>query len=193
MSSEQGNRMSNKNTIYYTMTDEAPALATWSLLPIFRKFTSAAGINMELTDISLSARVLASFSDFLTEEQRVDDGLAFLGQLTQDADANIIKLPNISASLPQLNACIAELQAHGFAVPNFPEMPKNDEEEALKVRFGKLMGSAVNPVLREGNSDRRAPPAVKAYVKKFPHSMGQWSMTSQSHADYMREGDFFSS
>ncbi|NRA60631.1 MAG: NADP-dependent isocitrate dehydrogenase [Psychrobium sp.] len=185
--------MSNKNTIYYTMTDEAPALATWSLLPIFRNFTSAAGINMELTDISLSARVLASFPDFITEEQRVDDGLTFLGKLTQDADANIIKLPNISASLPQLNACIAELQEHGFAVPNFPEMPQNADEEALKVRYSKLMGSAVNPVLREGNSDRRAPPAVKAYVKKFPHSMGKWSMASQSHADYMREGDFFSS
>jgi len=185
--------MSNENTIYYTMTDEAPALATCSLLPIFRTFTSAAGIDMKLSDISLSARVLNCFNDRLTQEQRVEDGLAFLGTLTQDANANIIKLPNISASLPQLKACIAELQGQGYNLPDFPEVPSNDEEAAVKAIYSKVLGSAVNPVLREGNSDRRAPPAVKAYVKKFPHSMGKWEMSSRSHADYMREGDFFSS
>ena len=185
--------MSNKNTIYYTMTDEAPALATCSLLPIFRTFTAAAGIDMQLSDISLSARVLAGFNDRLKPEQRVEDGLAFLGQLTQDENANIIKLPNISASIPQLKACISELQSQGYDLPEFPEVPANAEEEAVKATYAKVLGSAVNPVLREGNSDRRAPPAVKAFVKKFPHSMGQWEMTSQSHADYMRGGDFFSS
>ncbi|MGB0835878.1 MAG: NADP-dependent isocitrate dehydrogenase [Psychrobium sp.] len=185
--------MSNKNTIYYTMTDEAPALATCSLLPIFRTFTSAAGIDMKLSDISLSARVFAGFNDRLKPEQRVEDGLAFLGQLTQDPDANIIKLPNISASIPQLKACIAELQSQGYDLPDFPEVPENAEEEAVKATYAKVLGSAVNPVLREGNSDRRAPPAVKAYVKKFPHSMGEWKKSSQSHADYMRGGDFFSS
>ena len=185
--------MSNKNTIYYTMTDEAPALATCSLLPVFRTFTSAAGIDMKLSDISLSARVLAGFNDRLTEEQRVEDGLAFLGSLTQDENANIVKLPNISASLPQLKACIAELQEQGYNLPDFPEVPQNAEEEAVKATYAKVLGSAVNPVLREGNSDRRAPPAVKAFVKKFPHSMGEWKMSSRSHADYMRGGDFFSS
>jgi isocitrate dehydrogenase len=185
--------MSNKNTIYYTMTDEAPALATCSLLPIFRTFTAAAGIEMQLSDISLSARVIACFNERLKPEQRVEDGLAFLGQLTQDKNANIIKLPNISASLPQLKACISELQSQGYDLPEFPEVPTNAEEEAVKATYSKVLGSAVNPVLREGNSDRRAPPAVKAFVKKFPHSMGKWEMTSRSHADYMREGDFFSS
>ena len=185
--------MSNKNTIYYTMTDEAPALATCSLLPVFRTFTSAAGIDMKLSDISFSARVLAGFNDRLKEEQRVEDGLAILGSLTQDENANIIKLPNISASLPQLKACIAELQEQGFNLPDYPEVPQNAEEEAVKAIYAKVLGSAVNPVLREGNSDRRAPQAVKAYVKKFPHSMGKWEKSSRSHADYMREGDFFSS
>jgi len=185
--------MSNKNTIYYTMTDEAPALATCSLLPVFRTFTSAAGIDMKLSDISLSARVLNCFNDRLEDAQKVEDGLAFLGSLTQDENANIIKLPNISASLPQLKACIAELQGQGYNLPDFPEVPSNDEEASVNAIYSKVLGSAVNPVLREGNSDRRAPPAVKAYVKKFPHSMGEWQMTSRSHADYMREGDFFSS
>ena len=185
--------MSNKNTIYYTMTDEAPALATCSLLPVFRTFTSAAGIEMKLSDISFSARVLAVFNDRLKEEQRVEDGLAILGSLTQDENANIIKLPNISASLPQLKACIAELQEQGFNLPDYPEVPQNTEEETVKATYAKVLGSAVNPVLREGNSDRRAPQAVKAYVKKFPHSMGKWEKSSRSHADYMREGDFFSS
>ena len=185
--------MSNKNTIYYTMTDEAPALATCSLLPVFRTFTSAAGIDMKLSDISLSARVLAGFNDRLKEEQRVKDGLDFLGSLTQDENANIIKLPNISASLSQLKACIAELQEQGYNLPEYPEVPQNAEEEAVKATYAKVLGSAVNPVLREGNSDRRAPRGVKAYVKKFPHSMGKWEKSSRSHADYMRRGDFFSS
>jgi len=185
--------MSNKNTIYYTMTDEAPALATCSLLPVFRTFTAAAGIDMKLSDISLSARILSGFNDRLKEEQRVEDGLAFLGSLTQDENANIVKLPNISASLAQIKACVAELQEQGYDLPDYPEVPANDEEEAVKATYAKVLGSAVNPVLREGNSDRRAPPAVKAYVKKFPHSMGEWQMSSRSHADYMREGDFFSS
>lgn len=185
--------MSNKNTIYYTMTDEAPALATCSLLPVFRTFTSAAGIDMKLSDISLSARVLACFNDRLKEEQRVEDGLAFLGALTQDEDANIIKLPNISASLSQLKACIAELQTQGYNLPDYPEVPQNEEEEAIKATYAKVLGSGVNPVLREGNSIRMAPPAVKAYVKKFPHSMGKWEKSSRTHADYMRGGDFFSS
>ena len=185
--------MSNQNTIYYTMTDEAPALATCSLLPILRAFTSAAGIDMKLSDISLSARVLAGFNDRLKEEQRVKNGLDFLGSLTQDENANIIKLPNISASLSQLKACIAELQEQGYNLPEYPEVPENAEEESIKATYAKVLGSAVNPVLREGNSDRRAPLAVKAYVKKYPHSMGKWEKSSRSHADYMRGGDFFSS
>ena len=185
--------MSNKNTIYYTMTDEAPALATCSLLPVLRTFTSAAGIEMKLSDISLSTRVLAGFNDRLKEEQRVEDGLAFLRSLTQDENANIIKLPNISASLSQLKACIAEHQEQGYNLPEYPEVPQNAEEEAVKATYAKVLGSAVNPVLREGNSIRRAPAAVKAYVKRFPHSMGKWEMSSRSHADHMRGGDFFSS
>ncbi|MGB1237171.1 MAG: NADP-dependent isocitrate dehydrogenase [Pseudomonadales bacterium] len=183
----------NNSTIYYTLTDEAPALATYSLLPMVRTFTSAAGIDVTLTDISLAGRVLAAFPEKLTAEQKVEDGLAFLGQLTQDPAANIIKLPNISASIPQLKACIAELQSQGYDIPNFPEAPQSDEDKAVAASYGKVLGSAVNPVLREGNSDRRAPAAVKAFVRKFPHSMGEWKKTSQSHADYMRQGDFFSS
>ena len=182
----------NNQTIYYTLTDEAPSLATCSLLPIVRVFTTAAGIDVEITDISLGGRVLAAFPDYLSEEQRVNDGLAFLGKLTQDPNANIIKLPNISASVPQLNACIAELKAHGYGLPDYPESPKTDAEQAILDRYSKLLGSAVNPVLREGNSDRRAPPAVKQFVRKFPHSMGKWSMASRTHADYMRGGDFYS-
>lgn len=182
-----------EQTIYYTLTDEAPALATASLLPIVRTFTSAAGINVKITDISLAGRVLSAFPENLSEEQLVQDGLAFLGQLTQDPKANIVKLPNISASIPQLKACIAELQSQGYNVPEFPEAPKNADEEEIRARYSKILGSAVNPVLREGNSDRRAPGAVKAYARKFPHSMGKWSKASQTHADYMRDGDFFSS
>jgi isocitrate dehydrogenase len=183
----------SKDTIYYTLTDEAPALATASLLPIYRAFAKEAGITLELTDISLAGRILSTFADRLPEDQRPQDGLAFLGELTADPTANFIKLPNISASLPQLNAAIKELQAQGFDVPSYPEAPKTDEEKEIQARYSKILGSAVNPVLRQGNSDRRAPAAVKAYARKHPHSMGEWKKTSQTHADYMRNGDFFSS
>lgn len=180
-------------TIYWTLTDEAPSLATCSFLPIVRTFTSSAGIDVKISDISLAGRVLSAFPEKLSEEQRVEDGLKFLGELTQSPDANIIKLPNISASIPQLKACIAELQAQGYDVPDYPEDPQTDADSDVQVRYSKILGSAVNPVLREGNSDRRAPGAVKAFAKKFPHSMGKWSKASQTHADYMRGGDFFSS
>ncbi|PIE23806.1 MAG: isocitrate dehydrogenase (NADP(+)) [Neptuniibacter caesariensis] len=180
-------------TIYWTLTDEAPSLATCSFLPIVRAFTSKADINVKISDISLAGRVLSAFPESLSEEQRVEDGLKFLGELTQDPDANIIKLPNISASIPQLKACITELQSQGYNVPNYPEDPQSDADAEIQARYSKILGSAVNPVLREGNSDRRAPSAVKAYAKKFPHSMGKWSKASQTHADYMRDGDFFSS
>ncbi|WP_417224365.1 NADP-dependent isocitrate dehydrogenase [Amphritea sp.] len=180
-------------TIYWTLTDEAPSLATCSLLPIVRTFAKAAGIDVKISDISLASRVLSAFPEKLTEEQKAEDGLKFLGALTQDPHANIIKLPNISASIPQLKACIAELQAQGCDIPNYPEAPETDEDKAIQARYSKILGSAVNPVLREGNSDRRAPSAVKAYVRKFPHSMGKWSKASRTHADYMRDGDFFSS
>ena len=182
----------NSKTIYYTLTDEAPSLATCSLLPIVRTFTVAAGIDVKITDISLAGRILSGFPDFLSEEQRVGDGLAFLGELTQDPNANIIKLPNISASEPQLKACIAELQEQGYALPDFPETPQTDADRDVLARYSKTLGSAVNPVLREGNSDRRAPEAVKRFVRQFPHSMGKWSMASRTHADYMRSGDFYS-
>lgn len=182
-----------RQTIYYTLTDEAPALATASLLPIVRTFTAAADIDVKITDISLAGRILSAFPEHLAEDQKVEDGLSFLGDLTQDPDANIIKLPNISASIPQLKACIAELKTQGYDIPNYPEMAHSDEEKTIQTRYGKLLGSAVNPVLREGNSDRRAPGAVKAFARKFPHSMGKWSKASRTHADYMREGDFFSS
>ena len=183
----------NNQTIYYTLTDEAPSLATCSLLPIVRTFTSAAGIDVKISDISLAGRVLSAFPENLSADQNVEDGLSFLGELTQDPNANIIKLPNISASIPQLKACIAELQAQGYDIPDYPEAPKTDSDTEIQTRYGKILGSAVNPVLREGNSDRRAPGAVKAFVRKFPHSMGKWSKASRTHADYMRGGDFFSS
>ncbi|MCZ2723209.1 NADP-dependent isocitrate dehydrogenase [Marinomonas sp. 15G1-11] len=185
--------MSDNQTIYYTLTDEAPALATASLLPIVRTFTKEAGVAVELTDISLAARILAAFPESLTPEQRVVDGLQFLGELTLDPSANIVKLPNISASIPQLTAAIKELQSQGYAIPSYPEAPVTDEEKAVQAGYSKILGSAVNPVLRQGNSDRRAPAAVKAFARKNPHSMGKWSKASQSHADYMRDGDFFSS
>ncbi|MDP6190242.1 MAG: NADP-dependent isocitrate dehydrogenase, partial [Gammaproteobacteria bacterium] len=182
----------HNNTIYYTLTDEAPSMATCSLLPIVRAFTNAAGIKVKITDISLAGRILANFGDYLTEEQKVQDGLAFLGQLTQDPNANIVKLPNISASAPQLDNCIKELQLQGYAIPDYPQSPTSAEEQAINARYSKILGSAVNPVLREGNSDRRAPGAVKAFARKFPHKMGTWSMASRTHADYMRDGDFYS-
>ncbi|ART82789.1 isocitrate dehydrogenase (NADP(+)) [Oceanisphaera profunda] len=182
-----------KSTIVYTLTDEAPALATYSLLPIVRTFANSAGIDVTLSDISLASRILAAFPESLSEEQRVTDGLSELGELTLDPSANIIKLPNISASVPQLRACIRELQSQGFAIPNLPEEAKTAAEKSALERYSRIIGSAVNPVLRQGNSDRRAPAAVKAFVRKYPHSMGKWSKASRSHADYMHGGDFFSS
>ncbi|CAA0306361.1 isocitrate dehydrogenase [Alteromonas infernus] len=181
-----------KSKIIYTKTDEAPMLATYSLLPIIQKFAAAADIDVELSDISLAARVLANFPEYLSEEQRVPDALAELGEMTQDPNVNIIKLPNISASIPQLRATIKELNDKGFNVPAFPDSPKNAEEEKIRERYGKVLGSAVNPVLREGNSDRRAPTAVKNYARKHPHSMGEWSQASRSHVAHMRGGDFYS-
>ncbi len=181
----------HKQKIIYTHTDEAPLLATASLLPIVRKFAAAADIDVEVSDISVAARVLAQFPEKLTDEQRVPDNLAELGRLTQDPNANIIKLPNISASVQQLKACIKELQDKGYAVPDFPDDPKTDEEIELRRRFGRVLGSAVNPVLREGNSDRRAPKAVKNFAKKNPHSMGEWKQWSHTHVSHMHEGDFY--
>ena len=177
--------------IYYTYTDEAPALATHSFLPIIKRFTGEVGVDVELCDISLAARVLAAFPDSLDEEQRVPDNLAMLGGLTQDPGANIIKLPNISASVPQLQECIAELRDQGFDVPEFPADPRSDSEREIQRRYARVLGSAVNPVLREGNSDRRAPQAVKRYARKFPHSMGKWSQSSSTHVAHMRGGDFY--
>ncbi|MUG33110.1 MULTISPECIES: NADP-dependent isocitrate dehydrogenase [Psychrobacter] len=177
--------------IIYTKTDEAPALATLSLLPIVEAFTKTAGISVETSDISVAARILAEFPDYLTEEQRVPDNLAELGRLTQDPNTNIIKLPNISASVQQLKAAIKELQDKGYAIPDFPEDPKTEEEETLRKRYGKALGSAVNPVLREGNSDRRAPKAVKNYARKHPHSMGEWKQWSSTHVSHMHSGDFY--
>ena len=185
--------MSTRSKIIYTFTDEAPALATYSLLPIVEAFAGAADIAVETRDISLAGRILAAFADRLGADKGIEDDLAKLAVLATTPEANIIKLPNISASVPQLRNAIAELQAQGFDVPNFPEDPRTDEEKDIRARYSKVLGSAVNPVLREGNSDRRAPAAVKAYARKHPHSMGKWSMASQSHADYMRGGDFFSS
>ena len=180
-----------KSKIIYTLTDEAPLLATYSLLPIIETFTKPAGVEIVKTDISVAARVLAEFADYLTDEQKVSDNLAELGRLTQNPDTNIIKLPNISASVGQLMACIKELQSKGFAIPDYPENPTTDEEKAIKTRYSKCLGSAVNPVLREGNSDRRAPAAVKNYAKKHPHSMSEWKQWSQTHVSHMEEGDFY--
>ncbi len=185
--------MSNRSKIIYTFTDEAPALATYSLLPIVKAFAASADIDVETRDISLAGRILAGFADQLGAGQQIEDDLAKLAVLATSPEANIIKLPNISASVPQLRGAIAELQAQGFNIPDFPEDPQTEQEKEARARYNKVLGSAVNPVLREGNSDRRAPAAVKAYARKHPHSMGKWSMASQSHADYMRDGDFFSS
>jgi len=182
-----------KATIIYTLTDEAPALATASFLPIVKKFTQSANINIETKDISLSGRIIANFGDFLTENQRQSDALAELGVLVKKAEANVIKLPNISASIPQLKAAIAELQADGYAVPEYPDEAQTDEEKDIKARYAKNLGSAVNPVLREGNSDRRVAAPVKQFAKDNPHSMGAWSKDSQSHVAHMTDGDFYSS
>ncbi|MCJ2377943.1 NADP-dependent isocitrate dehydrogenase [Vibrio sp. ZSDZ34] len=182
-----------KPTIIYTITDEAPALATYSLLPIIQSFTASSGINVETRDISLAGRIIANFPDYLKEEQRIGDALAELGELAKTPEANIIKLPNISASVPQLKAAIQELQQNGFALPDYPEEPSNAEQEAIKATYDKIKGSAVNPVLREGNSDRRAPLSVKNYAKKNPHSMGAWKSDSKSHVSSMSDNDFFGS
>ncbi len=183
--------MANKSTIFYTKTDEAPALATQSLLPIIKSFTHSSGIDIVTKDISLAGRIIANFPEFLNEEQRIPDALSELGELATKPEANIIKLPNISASIPQLTEAIAELQSKGYNLPNYPDNPKNDEEKNIKSRYDKIKGSAVNPVLREGNSDRRAPKAVKNYAKKHPHSMGKWSSDSKTHVATMSHGDFF--
>jgi isocitrate dehydrogenase len=179
--------------IIYTETDEAPALATYSLLPIVKAFTQTSGIAIETRDISLSGRIISAFSDALNEEQRIGDHLAELGQLATTPEANIIKLPNISASIPQLKAAIKELQSQGYALPDYPENPTNDAEKDAKARYDKIKGSAVNPVLREGNSDRRAPLSVKNYARKNPHKMGAWSADSASHVAHMSVGDFYGS
>ncbi|WP_293750587.1 NADP-dependent isocitrate dehydrogenase [Limnohabitans sp. Rim8] len=180
-----------RTKIIYTLTDEAPLLATAAFLPIVRTFTQPAGIEVETSDISLAGRILGEFSDHLKADQKVPDNLAELGRLTLRADTNIIKLPNISASVGQLTAAIKELQSKGYALPDYPDAPKNDEEKALKTRYAKCIGSAVNPVLREGNSDRRAPKAVKEFARKNPHSMAEWSQASRSHVSHMHAGDFY--
>lgn len=184
---------SNAPTIIYTITDEAPALATYSFLPVIRTFTEAAGVHVKRSDISLAARILANFPDKLTDEQKQSDTLKALGELAQRPEANIVKLPNISASIPQLQAAIKELQVHGFDVPDFPTDVQTDEEKVIKAAYAKVLGSAVNPVLREGNSDRRVADAVKQYAKDNPHSMGDWSAASKSHVAHMSDGDFYGS
>ena len=183
----------NQHKIFYTKTDEAPALATYSLLSIVKAFTSTAGIEVELKDISLAGRILANFPDFLNQDQQVEDSLSLLGELAKKPEANIIKLPNISASIPQLKAAIKELQDNGYNLPSYPEDPKTDKETNIKATYDKIKGSAVNPILREGNSDRRAPKAVKNYAKNNPHSMGEWSSSSKTHVSSMPKGDFYGS
>ncbi|MGQ7854715.1 NADP-dependent isocitrate dehydrogenase [Pedobacter sp. WC2501] len=185
--------MSNTSKIIYTKTDEAPMLATYSLLPIVQAFTASAGIDVETRDISLAGRILANFPEYLKDDQKIGDALGELGALATTPEANIIKLPNISASIPQLVGAITELQAQGFAIPNYPDNAQSDEEKAIKAKYAKVLGSAVNPVLREGNSDRRAPKAVKNYAKQNPHSMGKWSADSKTKVVSMTEGDFYGS
>ena len=185
--------MSNTSKIIYTKTDEAPMLATYSLLPIVQAFTASAGIDVETRDISLAGRILANFPEYLKDDQKIGDALAELGGLATTPEANIIKLPNISASIPQLVGAITELQAQGFALPNYPDNAQTEDEKAIKAKYAKVLGSAVNPVLREGNSDRRAPKAVKNYAKQNPHSMGKWSADSKTKVASMSEGDFYGS
>jgi isocitrate dehydrogenase len=185
--------MTQNSKIYYTLTDEAPLLATYSFLPIVQAFTATAGIAIETRDISLAGRILSNFPEVLTDAQKTGDALAELGQLATQPEANIIKLPNISASVPQLKAAIAELQSHGYKIPDFPEDPQNDAEKETKAKYAKVLGSAVNPVLREGNSDRRAPRAVKNFAKANPHSMGAWSADSKTKVASMPNGDFYGS
>src|SRR3990172_12256700 len=179
--------------IIWTKTDEGPALATYSFLPIVQVFTKGTGVEVETWDISLAGRILANFPDYLTERQRIPDYLAMAGELAMKQDANIIKLPNISASNPQLKEAIKELQGHGYKIPDYPEDPKDDAEKALQARFAKVLGSAVNPVLREGNSDRRSPLSVKAFSKTHPHKLGAWSAHSRAHVAHMTGGDFYGS
>ena len=185
--------MSTKSKIFYTLTDEAPLLATYSFLPIVQAFTATSDIEIETRDISLAGRILSNFPEFLKEDQKVGDALSELGQLANTPEANIIKLPNVSASVPQLKTAIAELQSHGYVVPNFPDEPENEVEVATKAKYSKVLGSAVNPVLREGNSDRRAPKAIKNYAKANPHSMGVWSSESKTKVASMETGDFYGS
>jgi isocitrate dehydrogenase len=183
--------MANKSTIIYTKIDEAPALATYSLLPVIQAFTRGTGVEVETRDISLAGRIISNFPDNLSEDQRMPDYLAELGELALKPEANIIKLPNISASIPQLKAAIRELREHGYNVPDYPEAPSNEDEKAIQVRYARVLGSAVNPVLREGNSDRRAPLSVKEYAKKNPHKMSAWSIDSKAHVAHMTSGDFY--
>ncbi|MBI3153953.1 MAG: NADP-dependent isocitrate dehydrogenase [Burkholderiales bacterium] len=183
--------MSTEPTIIYTLTDEAPLLATCAFLPVIRAFTKPAGVRVETSDISVAARILGNFPEYLKPEQRLPDTLAELGKKTLEPDANIIKLPNVSASMPQLLAAIKELQAKGYPIPDYPEDPKTDEQKAIRARYGKCLGSAVNPVLREGNSDRRAPRPVKEYARKNPHSMAEWAQASRTHVSHMHGGDFY--
>ncbi|OOG77959.1 NADP-dependent isocitrate dehydrogenase [Flavobacterium sp. A45] len=185
--------MTTKAKIFYTLTDEAPLLATYSFLPIVQAFTATSDIEIETRDISLAGRIIANFSEFLKEDQKTQNALLELGQLATTPEANIIKLPNVSASIPQLKAAITELQSHGYALPDFPEDPQTEEEKAVKAKYSKILGSAVNPVLREGNSDRRAPKAVKNYAKANPHSMGAWTADSKTHVASMESGDFYGS
>ncbi|MDO8718392.1 MAG: NADP-dependent isocitrate dehydrogenase, partial [Polaromonas sp.] len=180
-----------KSRIIYTLTDEAPLLATHSFLPVIRTFAAPAGVDIVESDISVAARILAEFSDCLSDEQKVPNTLAELGRLTQDPNTNIIKLPNISASVGQIGIAIKELQSKGFNIPDYPESPKTDEEKDIRARYSRCIGSAVNPVLREGNSDRRAPKAVKEYARKHPHAMAEWSQASRSHVSHMHHGDFY--
>src|SRR5947209_12771179 len=176
--------------IIYTHTDEAPLLATYSFLPIIAAYAATAGVALETRDISLAGRIIAAFPEYLKPEQRIGDALAELGALTLRPEANIIKLPNISASVPQLKEAIAELQQQGYAVPDYPDAPRTDEEKAIRARYGKVLGSAVNPVLREGNSDRRAPASVNQYARNHPHTMGAWSPESQTNVATMDSGNF---
>src|SRR4029078_6169170 len=188
---QRGSVMASKaDKIIYTKTDEAPMLATYSFLPIINAFSKAAGVTVELRDISLAGRMIAVFPEYLTAEQKQHDALAELGEMAKTPEANIIKLPNISASIPQLVATIKELQSQGYKLPDYPENPKDDKEKDIKTRYDKVKGSAVNPVLREGNSDRRAPLSVKAYARKHPHKMGAWSPDSKTHVSHMKGGDF---
>src|SRR5262245_13953667 len=181
------------NEIMWTKVDEAPALATYSLLPIVEAFTKPAGLSVKVKDISLAGRIIATFPEKLKPEQRINDELTELGELTLKPEANIMKLPNISASIPQLKAAIKELQGKGYAVPDYPDNPATDAEKEVKARYGKVFGSVVNPILREGNSDRRAAGAVKQYARNNPHKMGAWSKDSKSRVAYMPSGDYFGS